>query len=409
MHKQNISKYIDYAIFACLFLFSITFLFDLKINFLTTAFGLGVIKLLFERPQSIEINSKHLYFIAAFIFCMFLSILFNDAADLSSTNTSVFKSQFISPLVGLLLLVFLFKITKKQILTIISGLALSILLNSIAVIWQYSQGQTGRLTGFSDHFYMFIAVTNTLILPVIFTLAIHKSSIPLKLRAFFLLTSIVSIPAVVFENTRIVWISLAVTFLAATIISIKSKAKAIAVILAVLIAGYGLIQLSPYSANRFKSIADTNYSNQSNSERILIWHSARDMFVEHPVFGIGVGNFHDQYIEKYRSPIAREDLWHPHNVFLAMLSEGGVLGGLSYLALWIYLYYSAIKTYRRQKDIVSIAYLMSLLGYTINSLTDCVFCANGTKTLTYTFWMFTGIYLVLNKYVILHYKNKYLR
>ena len=58
-----------------------------------------------------------------------------------------------------------------------------------------------------------------------------------------------------------------------------------------------------------------------------MWQSSLNMFIEHPLFGVGVGNWHEQYTTNYQPPIKTGDFYHPHNVPLDMLSESGVVGG----------------------------------------------------------------------------------
>ena len=78
--KSKTLNILDKIIFSCLILYSLTFLLDIKINFLTTAFVFGIIKLIFIRPQ-VRINSKIFYLILLFILCTFLSIVFNDVSS----------------------------------------------------------------------------------------------------------------------------------------------------------------------------------------------------------------------------------------------------------------------------------------------------------------------------------------
>lgn len=108
--KSKIIDILDKIILSCLILYAFTFLLDININFLTTAFIFGIIKLFFIRPQ-IKIYSKHFYFIAFFILCTFLSVIFNDI----SSNLSSYKSRFISPLIGILI-IFLYQFTKNKLL-----------------------------------------------------------------------------------------------------------------------------------------------------------------------------------------------------------------------------------------------------------------------------------------------------
>lgn len=401
--KYKISNILDKTILSCLILYTLTFLLDIKINFLTTAFAFGIIKLFFIRPK-ININSKHIYFIALFSICIFLSILFNDVHTLSSINISEYKGRFISPLIGILL-VFLFDFTKKRIIYIFSGFSFSLLLNALVVLYQFSQvGAGGRLTGFASS-YMLLCAINLLILPIIFTLAIKKSSIPIYLRIFFALTIFINIPAVIIENTRIVYIGIFISFLLIIVLSLKTKKQFFTACLTFLIIAFATFAIAPNSMHRLESITDTRYENQSNSERLLMWQSATNMFIDHPIFGVGIGNYHDQYMEKYRSPLARENQWHPHNVLLDMLSEAGIFGGLGFLLLFGYIYYNTITTWRKTKDIATLAYLSSLLAYTINFFTDSMFSGHNIKAPTTIFYLFTGLYLILNKYIIVKFNK----
>lgn len=405
--KSKTLNILDKIIFSCLILYSLTFLLDIKINFLTTAFAFGIIKLIFIRPQ-VRINSKIFYLILLFILCTFLSIVFNDVSSFSLNNISTFKSRFISPLLGIFI-IFIYSFNKYNINKLFIGFAFSFFINALAVIYQFFNGDIisygTRLTGFNNS-YMLLCAVNLLILPIIFVLAVHKSNMSNKIRLFYLLTILVNIPSVVFENTRIVYVGLGIIFPLIILFSIKNKLKAICFILLLGIYSFTCFQLSPAATQRFSNISTTTQSDFSNYQRILMWQSSLNMFIEHPLFGVGVGNWHEQYTTNYQPPIKTGDFYHPHNVPLDMFSESGVVGGGSYIILFIYLYYISIKNYLRKKDIISLAYIASLFAYSINCLTDCMFCGYNIKMPTTMFWLFTGFYLILNKYVIISYNNK---
>lgn len=397
---------LDQLILYSLLIYSLTFLLDLKINFLTTAFILGIIKLFYIRPK-ITINTKIFYLIGFFILAAFLSILFNTVYDLSIVNINALKSRFISPLLGLAL-VLLYNFSKWDIIKIFLGFSFSFFINGLAVIYQFFNhgivNDYSRLTGFNET-YMFLCAVNLLILPIIFTLALHPSSIPKKIRYFYLLTILVNIPAVVFENTRIVYVGLGFIFPLIILFSIKNKIKAIILILILSLYAFSCFQLSPTSSERFSNITTTTQSDFSNYQRILVWKASTQMFIDHPLVGIGIGNWHDSYNDEYRSPIPHGDFWHPHNVLLDMLSEAGLLGGIGYLSIFIYLFFISIKDYLHTRSIISLAYLSMLLAYSINCLTDCMFCGHNIKIATTIFYFFTGLYLILSKKITIKFRE----
>lgn len=399
MLKSKVISIIDNMIFGCLIVYSLTFLIPMPINLLVTAFALGLVKLFFVRPK-IEIHSKHFYFLGLFIVCTVMSVIFNENASFSE-----YRSYYISPLVAILL-IFLFEITKKKALILITLASIVFFINAIYVIYQfYIENNIGRPVGFADG-YMLLCCMNLLILPIIFTLSLSKSNIPIYLRIFFFITVFINIPAIIFENTRIVWLALGIIFPLIILFSIKNKWKMILTVFVLVISSFIYFQVSPVAIQRFETITSTEYKIQSNYERMLMWQSATNMFLDQPLFGVGVGNYHDEYINKYRSPLSREDTWHPHNVLLSMLSQTGIIGGLSYIALFIYLYYKSISDYKKTRNYIALAYIATLTTFCINGLTDCNFVGHNLKEVTYMFYLITGIYLILNKYVSINNKNK---
>lgn len=399
MLKSKAISIIDNMILGCLIVYSLTFLIPMPINLLVTAFVLGLVKLFFVRPK-IEIHSKHFYFLGLFIVCTMISVIFNENAFFSE-----YRSYYISPLVAILL-IFLFELTKKKALILITLASTVFFINGIYVIYQfYIEGNVGRPVGFADG-YMLLCGMNLLILPIIFTLSLSKKNIHKYLRWFFFLTIFINIPAIIFENTRIAWLALFFVFIISICYSIKEKIKKVFMIIFLIIYSLCCFQVSPSSVQRFETMSSTEYKIQSNYERILMWQSATNMFLDHPLIGVGIGNYHDEYINKYRSPLSREDQWHPHNVLLSMLSQTGIIGGLSYIILFTYLYYKSISDYKKTRNYITLAYISALTAFCINGLTDCNFVGHNLKEITYMFYFITGIYLILNKYVIINNENE---
>lgn len=395
MSKEKIISNLDNLIFACLVLYSLTFFTTTPINFLVTAFILGIIKIVFyENKNFLEIHSKHLIFISLFILCTFITVCINTDASFS-----YYRSYYISPLVALLLPL-LFSFTYKKIITLLTLISLIFFLNAYYINYQFIQNIIiERPDGFFNG-YMLLCGMNLLILPILLTLSIHKNNLPKYIRIFFFVTILVNIPAIIFENTRIVWISLFIVFFIIIFLSINKKIYLLLIFSLLIITSYNIFQISPNSINRLQTISSTNSNVQPNYERILMWHSALNMFIEHPITGIGIGNYHKEYVSHYRSPLSKEDTWHPHNVLLSMLAQSGLIGTIGYLLLFIYLYYKSISNYIKDKNIIDLTFLSSLLAFSLNGLTDCNFVGHNLKELTYMFYFITGMYLACKKYII---------
>jgi O-antigen ligase len=79
---------------------------------------------------------------------------------------------------------------------------------------------------------------------------------------------------------------------------------------------------------------ETFHARRYDHERVLLWTAAWQMFLDHPVTGVGLLHFNDAYMAHYLSPLAKEpNLPHPHNLFLDFLAETGLVGFSAYMLL----------------------------------------------------------------------------
>lgn len=399
--SSKVAAIIDKLIYICLILFALTFYIDIPINFLVIGFIFCLIKYFLIRQRS-ELNSKHLYVILFFITMILLSVIFNDQQSFL-VGIKAYKSQYISPLTGLGIFCF-FDLDKKRAQNILSIFCLILLINAVIAIYYAHNGilvDANRAVGIFDD-KMLLAAVHMLILPMLLAIIVFVKNLPRRLKYFYEITLLFNIPAAILANTRIVWIGLLISFILILIIGVKNKIKAISSILCIALFAMAVIYINPTSRARLYSISNLsiNYQTgyQSNRERMLMWHSALAMFVDHPLVGVGLNNFHNEYLEKYKDPTAIEPQWHAHNVFLNTLAETGIVGFIGLMSLLIYLYYDVLKAWRKNNDIVAKIYFFSLLTFSINFLTDVLFCGHYLKLPTYIFWLITGMYISLSRY-----------
>lgn len=91
--------------------------------------------------------------------------------------------------------------------------------------------------------------------------------------------------------------------------------------------------------NRIQTLSDPNFS--SNKERVYMWKAAIEMFKEHPLSGVGKGNWKKAAKETYFPRFKNE--WpvfgayaHAHNTYLTWLAETGFIGLLLFLSFWLW-------------------------------------------------------------------------
>ncbi len=105
-------------------------------------------------------------------------------------------------------------------------------------------------------------------------------------------------------------------------------------IFAALLAGW--IPVSVFNpVLRFLGAAQISFTNPSNqdystAERLAHWIAGLHMFMDHPVLGVGIGNYPDAY-PKYFITIFTTSLGHAHNYYINIAAETGSIGLIAFL------------------------------------------------------------------------------
>jgi O-antigen ligase len=88
--------------------------------------------------------------------------------------------------------------------------------------------------------------------------------------------------------------------------------------------------------------------------RIATYQSALAMFEDHPVLGIGFGNFSEaweRYPERYFFQYEGMDsVSQPHNIFLSVLCEMGLVGGIAFITFQIQILRKGLQITRTSRD-----------------------------------------------------------
>jgi len=113
---------------------------------------------------------------------------------------------------------------------------------------------------------------------------------------------------------------------------------------------------------RFESITNMT-TDGSNLGRIDVWTSSINMFKDHPVMGVGIGQWRDVYEDFYRFESEYQHLYHAHNNFLQLLSEVGILGFLGVLIFYGYIVIDNVKNWYRKRDPYSLCAIIAVICY----------------------------------------------
>jgi len=99
------------------------------------------------------------------------------------------------------------------------------------------------------------------------------------------------------------------------------------------------------------------------------------VFLENPLFGVGTGDYLDAYKEINEKSLYPTPVTHPHNMYMLILVQFGVLGMLLFLSIFIYQIYYGIKV-KDDLQVLRIAFSLFFLVimmvnwylYTFNTL-----------------------------------------
>ncbi|MCB2299648.1 O-antigen ligase family protein [Clostridium tagluense] len=151
--------------------------------------------------------------------------------------------------------------------------------------------------------------------------------------------------------------------------------------------GFGVLILLIPSV--FQRVQDIHNSSQ-NEARIKLWKTALMMIKEHPILGVGNGNYvtqYDTYIQKYRLDYNSYTHYPAHNSYLKVQSELGIVGIVSFLGIIVTALSRVRKLYNTASDKFNRAFYMgvmaSMVAFLFMNFSDNLFFVPKTTTF---FW-----------------------
>ena len=122
-------------------------------------------------------------------------------------------------------------------------------------------------------------------------------------------------------------------------------------------------------------LASINLSSGTADTRLMAWATGFDAWKEMPVFGWGPNNFYYAFNKYYRAEMLRHgwgETWfdNAHNVFVNTLAVQGIVGVVSYLAMFGVAIYALWRAYKRNQISVHIFVISSafLIGHLVHNV-----------------------------------------
>lgn len=117
-------------------------------------------------------------------------------------------------------------------------------------------------------------------------------------------------------------------------------------------------------------------------DRLIIWGVVFDVFRDNPLFGVGLGNFRDEFFA--RGVTLHVELGYPslhaHNTYLELLADTGLCGLLSYLAFVLLVARALGRRWQQRSSddggLFSLAALGTLAAYLVFAMVDMLLLQN---------------------------------
>ena len=203
-----------------------------------------------------------------------------------------------------------------------------------------------------------------LIIPMVLCFLIFNRGNKKRIFLFIILTILIS--SILLSFSRGGYLGMFAGLSSVIILSWKFLIPKIKVVIFLIILAGIISLLIPQNpiANRINSII--NLEEGSNAGRLIIWQQAADVFREHPISGVGIGNYSFYLFpeEKYRTPI------YAHNTYLDIASEMGIFALLIWIGIFLSCFWQLFKIIKKTADkntrIISIGLFGGLIWFFVH-------------------------------------------
>ncbi len=225
-----------------------------------------------------------------------------------------------------------------------------------------------------------------------------KISFHRSYRMLFAFASVMAAAAAVLSYSRGSILGLVIGVVVLGLLKERKYVLFIAGIVAV--AAVVMVAADPDSPNRIVKNLEREYNLEDPMGRLFIWSTTLDMVEDHPILGVGQGNYKPVYGETMPQSTRRKQAHaHAHNDVLNFAAVSGVPGMLLYLVVWIYSVRLFWMGWRANKQpamyrTFSLAALAGSVAFFGTSLTEATFADDEVRQMLMALWAFglTGWY-----------------
>lgn len=315
----------------------------------------------FTRDFSLP-DRRLLFLLGLYIFAISLAGFFSYNPRLSVEPVTRSFYYMVLPF----LLAWRFIDTEKKANILVGLMVLSVAISSIFAVYQASNGvfRAGGFIGMLETASHIVQVS-----PILLTLLYYYSNQSRPAILSFLVVFVLMLAALMVTNNRQSWLAQVLVFVLFGVIAKVSWKKWLVALMVVALAVSLVISFSPNVKQRIQHFADRD---ESTTGRFSMWKTAVSTFVDHPIIGVGPNNsvvVDHIYIHPDRLD-RRAPMTHPHNSYLQLLAETGLLGFLSYGLLYGYILLIFYRQYRCKQKPWALGVFLSVIAIQFAGLTE---------------------------------------
>ena len=249
---------------------------------------------------------------------------------------------------------------KKTLFTMLAVFFVDFGIDNLVAFYQHVSGMTDRGWGFGSS-VLTISGLMVMLVPI-FCVILLDSAFPSYVKA----SALWALGCVGFgmygNQSRGSWLF---NMIMVPIVSLPYILKRFGCVVAVLLVLGGVVwgfSTQPQYVARFESITNTT-TDGSNLGRFDVWTSSINMFKDHPVTGVGTGQWRTIYEASYRLPTENQHLYHAHNNFIQLLGEVGLLGLLGVLIFYGSIIVDNFVVWFKKRDPYSLCAMIAVICY----------------------------------------------
>lgn len=121
----------------------------------------------------------------------------------------------------------------------------------------------------------------------------------------------------------------------------------------------------------FGRFSHISFEEATIQTRFLTWQTAFKGFYDKPILGVGPENFNYLFNAHYNPRLLMyggssfAETWQdkPHNAFIEILTEIGIIGGLTYISIWLFVVFYLFRIFKRGEKFLSLVLAGTFISY----------------------------------------------